>query len=263
MGLSKEDLTELIPKILGRKDQEAFELFYNEYSQIINLHANKWLYAVKKASLNIYDFEDLANEIWEHIYIKLPFYDVEKSSMTTFLYMVCSQAAERIVTHYNRQMRNPGEELASLDYELRDEEDYTLMDFLIDPSESIDNQIISEITLHEYLYFLKDFLKSLNGKYQIVYLHMVKGFSLQKSGDIIGVTRERVRQMRNKITDKVMKSQSSLYKINPTEADQFAIKIMSHKSDDEVSEELSIELGTVKICREILKAADIYYTRRW
>lgn len=258
MGLEKEVLDDLIPKILSG-DQEAFERFYPEYVQIIRVRAGKWLLPIKMASMYIYDFEDLCNEIWEFVFRRLPYYDSSKSSMTTFLYMVCGQSCERIANHYNRKFRNPGEDIYSLDMELgEDEGDLKLLDLVVDPLHNTEDEVLSEIMLYEYIYFLKDFVKSLNHQQQIVYLHKIKGYPLQHSADILCVSRQRVDQIYNKIHEKVLRKQASLNRQSYTKSDHFAISLLSNDDDDIISERLGCDLATVKICREILSITGLY-----
>jgi RNA polymerase sigma factor (sigma-70 family) len=257
MGLEREVLVELVPRILSG-DDAAFKIFYDEYVQIVKLHAGKWIWSVNRATMNMYDYEDVFNEIWEFVIRRLPYYDASKSSMTTFLYMVCDQAGERIANYYNRQMRNPGEEIASLDMEFGEEKDLKMIDMIIDPVHNTEDEIISEVMIYEYIYFLKDFIKGLNKQQQIVYLHRIKGFTLRESANILCVTYQRIEQICHTIQKKVFKKRASLKRMSYTNSDQFAILLLSTEDDDVISEKSECDLATVKICREILSIAGLY-----
>jgi RNA polymerase sigma factor (sigma-70 family) len=257
MGLEREVLAELVPKILNG-DNKAFDIFYTEYVKIIRLYSSKWLWSINRASMNLYDYEDVCNEIWEFVIRRLHSYNTSKSSMTTFLYMVCNQAGERITTYYGRQMRNPGEDVYSLDMEYGEDDDLKMLDMIVDPVHNTENEIVSEVMLYEYIYFLKDFIKGLNHQQQIVYLHKIKGLTLEESASILCVSRQRVDQIYNKIQEKILRKRASLDRISYAKSDQFAISLLSNEDDDTISEKLDCDLATIKICREVLSAAGLY-----
>ena len=157
--------------------------------------------------------------------------------------------------------RNPGEDMMpySLNVNFGEDEDLQLLDIIIEPSNFVE-EIQSDAEVIEMIYKFKSFIAILNDTQKIVYLHSVKGMTLQASGDIIGVSRERIRQIRNKIDEKVYLLFHRKVKIDMTEAYKFSAELLSKKSDDQLMEDLNCDLAIIKICREILNIANLYDT---
>jgi transcriptional regulator len=173
--------------------------------------------------------------------------------------MICNQAGERISTHYSRHVRNPGDDIYSLDMELgEDEGDLKMLDLVIDPVHNTEDEVVSEVMLYEYIYFLKDFIKGLNYQQKVVYLHRIKGLSFQQTADVLCVSRQRIDQIYDRILQKVMRKRASLKYVSYAKSDLFAISLLSNEDDDAISEKLDCDLATVKICREILSIAGLY-----
>jgi RNA polymerase sigma factor (sigma-70 family) len=258
MGLSKDQLAELIPKIMNN-DNEAFEIFYKEYNQIVNVHVNKWFWAVKKATMGMYTEQDLSNEVWANILEKLHTYDPEKSQMSTYLYIICSTAISSITNYNTKQKRNPGEDASfiSFEYELGESDNLTLGNIVTDPI-NIEEVISSEDMMSEYLYFFKDFMSELTRQQKIILLHEISGIPARVSIDVLQVSKQRVQQIKQKVKEKFREASSLIGKVRYSEDDNFISYLLSKRSDDQVSDDLSLDIETVKICRAILKIYQLY-----
>jgi RNA polymerase sigma factor (sigma-70 family) len=258
MGLSNTELDVLVPKILD-KDNDAFEIFYEEYKNIIKLHAKKWSPRLNRETYGLYDFEDLENEIWEMVLLKLPSYDSSKSAMTTWLYMICSQAPQRIKAYHQMPKRNPGERgILSLNTVFTlDGEGEELLSLISDPKSTFEKNVVYDCYIVEFVYRMKNFLDNLTEREQIIYLHSLKGMTLQESGNILGVTRERIRQLKEKIDNKVFNVVYNGTKcISMEKAYNYFNHLISCEDDDTICETYEYNLGTIKICREILSIVE-------
>lgn len=262
MGLSKEELQDVVPKIIAG-DDEAFQLFNKEYGQIIYLHANKWLGVIQKSSAYLYDIDDIINDLWMGVISKLSLYDAERSNMTTFLYMICNQKGERINKWFNCQSRNPGEDMSVVSIDLTYDDDYSNVITLgILPEEETENKVTLSDSIVESMHFIRFVTLSMDERLQTIYLHMIRGMTLQQTADSLGLSRERIRQLRTRIQNKLENGKKSFNKYNFEKSDIFIESLFSNQSDIAISKELSIPVGTIRICREILTQMDCYHRRK-
>lgn len=269
LRLSKEELEKIIPRII-EGDDKAFELFQEAFDGIVKTYAKKWFKRIKATTSGMYDFEDLEQELWMRILHFLPKYNIEKSKPSTWLYMVCEHGMVRLNNHYSRHKRsahdNEGNTLVdySLDYELGTEDgDLKLIDTLVDPLSFVEERAIGDLQAYEYVYIIKNFLSSLKyPEHKLMYLHMVQGRDQTDSANIIGCTRQNVSRVRANIISKTIWYKDNGMKIDYAKAIEFTGHLLSDKNDVQLSEELKTDLATIKICREILAAVDLYDIRR-
>ena len=77
-------------QLLPKTDKPPFEEFYEaNYSRVVQY--------IRRKLENLHDAEDLASEIFVYCYSHYEDYDPEKSSLTTWLYMIVNS---RIKNHY-------------------------------------------------------------------------------------------------------------------------------------------------------------------
>lgn len=259
-GLTDEELDEIVPQILAG-DQEKFAIFYEAYKGCVHDITKKWVHKINKASCGLYEFQDLANELWIRVWQILPKYDSKKAKMSTYIYLTCQQNADRIWRWHSAALRSPGERygVLSLDFEINDDQDLALHQVLADPFNVIDN-FESESELFFQLYTLQLFISKLTHREQIIYYHQMKKMTMRESGDVLALTHERIRQIRDAILKKqhhfFLKYEQATFK----ESSEFSTSLLSRKSDEEICDEMGYDLAVVKICREVLQAADLYVT---
>lgn len=263
-GLTREELNDIVPRVLAG-DQDAFAILHKAYDRAVHKVVSKYAIPLRFQSLGLYMYEDVYNECWEWIIRRLPTYSTERANMMTFIYLMCKSCCCRLLYTWHMQVRSPGKGMTPLSLDMesdRDDENYTLMSVLEDPVNVLE-QVSDELQLFEHLYFIQKFVNKLNSKYKQVYYHQIKGLTLQESGDIILVTRERIRQMRLAIETK----RNTMYEWfkdqdNYNEAVKFGSLLLSSIPDDDLADQLDCNLATIKICRELLELAGLYDTVR-
>lgn len=257
-GLSREELADIVPKILSG-DQEAFAIFHKEYHRFVWQRTCKYTPRLRRVSMGLYQDEDVNNEFWENIILQLPKYDPERATMTTFMHVICATIFDRLNRYHATQKRNPGEEMTptSVDMTFGEDNDLSLLSLIEDPVNILEH-ITSESQLFEHLYFIKKFVSGMKHNYQMVFYHQVKGMTLQESGDILGVTRERVRQIRIMISERRDSMLEKFRETSHRESDSFGTMLFSSLSDDELADKIDCSLAVIKICRELLSMIDLY-----
>jgi RNA polymerase sigma factor (sigma-70 family) len=257
MEIEGIDISELVDRIINH-DQEAFRIFYEQYKHLVKEITGKYLFSVQQFTSNLYDFDDLENEIWWWIINKLPTYDYKKSSMTTFIYMLGKSRALRIRYLSEMKKRCPEESTLSLDSTYGENDDFTIMNILFDPDTTIEDRVISDIYMQDCVYMLSRILEGMKDTHKLVFLHNIYGMTLEQSGNIIGLTRERIRQLRVKIQKRIVASNILEKKVDYERSKVYITTLMSKKTDDDVSDELHVSLHTVKVCRFLLGRTGFY-----
>jgi len=242
-------------------DKEAFNKFYEQYYKIVEKHVIKWSYNLNKISQNLYEEDDVRNEMWEHIIKKLPLYDSSRSAMTTFLYMICEQTGSNIKQYYSRKKRNFEDDITFFSYNImiKNEESITeLLALLQDTTIDIEKNILSEFTIIETFYSLKSFINTLNNRNAIIFYHQIIGLTLQESSKKIceefdNISYERIRQVRNKI-----KSNFSYFLLTHKNIDienaylYFSTLTDSNFKDDDIAKKFNCNYNSIMICKELI-----------
>jgi RNA polymerase sigma factor (sigma-70 family) len=226
-----------------------------------------WYSKIHTVSMGMYDYEDVINELWERIYmlLKRGSYDFTKSSMTTWLYMVCPQQLDRIWRIQNMQIRYPGDKKAptSLYSVIGEDKDSYLIDFIIDPQGAFEDKIVQDDWVYDCVYLSKLLIDQLQERERIIYMHSIKGLTLEQSAIVFGITKERIRQIRLKLHRRiiVLKKKINQGKLDHKKAMEFAYALLDDKDDEEISEIYGYDFATVRISREILSIAGLYEGR--
>jgi len=250
----------LVLKVLAH-DKEAFNKFYEQYYKIVEKHVTKWSYRLNKSTQNLYTEEDVRNEMWEHIIRQLPLYDSSRSAMTTFLYMICDQVGDRINEYYSRKKRTFANSTRFFSYNItiKNEEGITeLLTLLQDTTIDIEEDILSEITVIETLYYLKSFIDTLNNRNAIIFYHQIIGLTLRESGEKISVefdniSHERIRQIRNKIKLNFSYFLNVHKNIDMENAYLYFSTLTDNNfKNDNIAEEFNCSYNSIMICKELI-----------
>lgn len=260
--LTREEQGKLIKDIV-KGDSQAFDIFCKQYGKIVENFAGKFYLALKYRTFNLMDYEDTLQEIWTYLIENMPKYDHKRSSIVTWLYLMCPYKPNRILRDFNAGIRKPEGGITYYEKNIdndsdRSNKDITYLDMLIDPKGAIEDQIVSDNFLYEYIYILKEFVSSLKEVQQVVYIHAIKGLSQNQSSSIINISQAQISRYRMKIYDKLLKFKKNFNKYDINKSKDFTIKLLSKKDDDELAVELECKLAVIKICREVLFLTDIY-----
>lgn len=265
--LSKEEQVDLIRRMRDN-DSEAKDMFVTQYQSLVFDHAFKYLSVIETKSRGLYELKDICQEIWLHIFSSIHSYDPEKSSLTTWLYKVCPSACQRLLIKIQRKKNMPTNEddemeyVISLDISYQDN-DLMLIDTIIDPLGSFENRIIQEFEIYDIIYSVAQYIDTLSHTGQIIYLHQIKGLTLAQSAIVIGCTRQNIDRISKKIEKQLINFfQYKVYKKNDhKESYEFAMKLLSRDSDDDVANNSIFSLASVKACRELLFLTGLYATK--
>jgi RNA polymerase sigma factor (sigma-70 family) len=229
---SREYCAELVNKILSG-DQDAFQIFYEQYDNIFWRFAYKYGEVIRQQSFGLYTLSDVHNEIWEGIWRKLPQYDAERSNIVTWLYIICNGIAGKILRKYNAKKEQPENGIGSLNEICFDDSEIELIDMLVDPRESLENQCISELNLYQYIYSLKKFIEGLSNQEKRVYLLNIKGLNQTAIANIIGTSQAQVSRVIHKLVVRATElyDKFSLTHSEQKKADKFAIALLGPESD--------------------------------
>jgi RNA polymerase sigma-70 factor (ECF subfamily) len=248
-------------------DKEAGDRLVLEYERLVIDHARKWFGRLNYISYGMLDFDDICQEIWLYIFINLHSYDSEKAGLTTWLYKVCDSACNRMRYCLDKDKRRAKDDEGnviqniSLNEQFVEDSEVELLDSIMDPSSYFNDKVIDEISIYERIYLISKFVRKLNYNQQVYYLHHVKKVTTIESAAIFSCTRQNVSRIQRDIRERLIKFLNFNSNIDTREADKFAIGLLSNKDDDILSDELKVDLGTIKICRAILEEVGLYENR--
>jgi RNA polymerase sigma factor (sigma-70 family) len=261
--ISREKCKDLISKHL-EGDSEAFDIIYEQFHRIVHLHTKKWFASITKASLGLYDYEDIYQHLWMGVLEYLPKYDPERANPITWLYLRLGTVAGMLYRNQGLSIRHPQEDqsLVHLEHVISnaDGETMQLLDLIIDPRGAFESEFIDEEQAFMYVYMLSELISKMSYKHKLVYLHYIKGMGQLESSNILGLSQSYICRMRNNIIEKAKKllMKMSNSPIDSSVVNNLSMALLSLKSDDELHEELELDLGVIKICREVLSLANLY-----
>jgi RNA polymerase sigma factor (sigma-70 family) len=259
-AFTREEMGKLVQNILDG-DQDAFKIFYDQYNGVVIHHAKLYFNAIQKAHGNMYEFEDITQELWCFLYDRLKtHYNSEKANIITFLYSILPNEAKMIIRQGSSFTRKANGEALSLDTPATDDDgrsSATMLDFIIDPGESLEFSVIDETALYEDIYWLSKFMETLTDVQKIVYLHSVKKLTQDQTSKILGISRSYVSRLQRNIYSKITAFLDRPHKVDYKRADKFTLSLLSNESDEQVSIKTKCDLAAVKSCREILAEANI------
>lgn len=173
-------------KFLPKNQKPDYEDFYSSnYSRV--------LYHVRGKITNSQDAEDLTSEVFTYCYVHYEDYDPEKSSITTWLYLIVNS---RIKNYYRDH-----DSVSYADYEV-------VSDTMQDQSIDLDEGVYLE-QLHNALMKAIDRLPE--RQRQIVMMRYFQNLSSEEIAKKLGLTPGNVRVLLSRSLDKLSKDNEKLW----------------------------------------------------
>lgn len=127
------------------------------------------------------------------------FYDSSKGSFSTLAFVCFNEECHKEYISQNTYKRMINNNVLSLEYEYQvdgheDSSDVTLKDSIADVFD-LEKSIEDKLTIES----IKKILATIKPKERYVFIELLKGRTLQDVGNEFGLTRERIRQVRNKV----------------------------------------------------------------
>lgn len=172
-------------KLLPKKEIPTYEEFYeSNYTRV--------LYYVKNKISSVEDAEDLTSEIFIYCYRHFDDYDPEKSSLTTWLYLIVNS---RIKNYYRDHVSN-------VDYEAVCD---TIQDMNIDLDQGVYLEQLHNTLMHA--------IKTLPERQQkIIYMSYFQNMQSDEIAQVLGLTPGNVRVLLSRAIDKLSKTYSENWK---------------------------------------------------
>lgn len=260
---TREETKDLVAAVL-RKDEVAENLFYHQYKGCIHDLTNKWWIPISRVSGGLYQYDDVYSEFWEIVYRKLPTYDWQRSNVVTWIYLMCTGRAGKILRSYNAIKRGKNEvfhvSLNDVFFSSGGEDDIEFIDRLADPNAAFDEKTVNDMELFEYIYILNEMLLKMNHAEKIVYLNRMRGMTQASIAKLIGRSQVQVSRIHSRILSFATQERAKFKHeyMNPQVVLNFAAHLLSKKEDEDLCDEYQYDLGSVKICREVLHLTHLY-----
>lgn len=261
--LTREETRDLVNACIIDNDQEAFERFHKQFDGCVFHIAQKYAIRINIASFGLYDLEDIMSEIWEFVWYKLPQYDHTRAGMVTWLYLMANSRAGKILRRFRAQIHGDGKYVNSFNVLVpgKEDKDVELIDTYLDPLSAFENRTVEQYAFYEYLYTLNLILIQMSQKEKIVYLNRMRGMKQHQVAEMIYVSQVQVSRIHRRVIAIVVQNFEKLKNssdfVDPLIAIEFAEHLLSDETDDDLSDLYDYDLGSIKICREIISQIDI------
>lgn len=256
---------EFLQCVIDSKEPET-TIFYEEYDRLVWDLSRKWYPAINTLSKGQYDLEDMHNELWAHIFKNIHKCDLDRSGLSSWIFIVCESKLGMMKRSLETQKNNI----------LRNEMNYSLDSIIPNPSSDkksiellnlvgdncdIDDVVVFQEFLLDFIYLLLELIDACTDKERRVYLLKIKGKSQAEIAEEAEVSKSYIPKVYKRLSKKFKLLYDSLDEqcyIDKEERDSLAKDLLSRKSATYICEKYDLELETVNICKEMLDIIGVH-----
>lgn len=250
---------EFLQAVIDNKEPQV-TIFYKQYDRLIWDISGKWHNAINTLSKGQYELEDIHNELWAHIFKNLPKCDLDRSGLSSWIFIVAESKLGMIKRSLETNKNNI----------LRNETNYSLNSIIPNPSSndrniellnlitdnySIDDVVVLQELLLDFIYLILELVDACTEKERRVYLLKIKGKSQNEIAEEASVSKSYIPKVYKRLSKKFKYLYDSLNEqnyIDKKERDELAKDLLSRQPVSYICDKYDLEPETVEICNEML-----------
>lgn len=250
---------DFLQAVIDKKEEET-ALFYKEYDRLIWDLSSKWYNSIKTLSKCQYDLEDIHNELWAHVFKNLKKCDLDRSGLSNWIYIIgeskLGMIKRSLEANKNNILRNEiNMTLNSVVFNTSNEEVNTNLSDYVSSGESVDEIVILQEYILDFIYSILELVDSCTVKERMVYLLKIKGKSQNEIALEANVSKSYIPKVFKRLSQKFKYLYDSLDEqcyVDKAERDALAKDLLNRRPVMEISEKYDVEPETIEICCEML-----------
>lgn len=255
---------EFLNKIINNQEPET-SIFYEAYDRMIWDMSKKWYKTINTLSKGQYELEDIHNELWAHIFKNISKCDLDRSGLSSWMFIVCESKLGMIKrsleTKKGNALKNEiNYSLTSIVPRQDSEESIDILN-LVKDDYNVDDVVIFQEFLLDFIYLILELIDACTDKERKVYLLKIKGYNPTEIAEQAEVSKSYIPKVFKRLSNKFKKLYESLDEqcyIDKQERDALAKDLLSRKSVKYICNKYDLEPDTVNICEQMLDIIGVY-----